>query len=294
MQLNKHGSFYIRNGWPTKILDAVSTNPYVFSPNCELQAVDEIGVGRVMIKAMRYWSTALGISTESKTSQGVMHSLTLLGKTIAQYDLYCQDFGTLWLLHRMLAKNYDNATAWAWAFNDNSLRVFSKESFSNAFYSFLQTNGEKYAKPAVEKEFDCFKNTYVSEKTFDIEKIIEEDTIPFFAPLRLISFVGNGSFEMNKKTSNVIPPLIALCCIVSDNKAYLESNQQISIDTLLEEKGQIGKYMNLTYTSLLEILQQLDNEKMLSLVNNFGNRFIQINETDTEQLLSDYYQSIVR
>lgn len=30
MQINKHGSFYIRNGWPTKIIDAVDNNALVF------------------------------------------------------------------------------------------------------------------------------------------------------------------------------------------------------------------------------------------------------------------------
>ena len=52
MQINKHGTFYIRNGWPTKIIDTVSAHPYVFSPSSELDAVDEMGVGRVMVRAI--------------------------------------------------------------------------------------------------------------------------------------------------------------------------------------------------------------------------------------------------
>ena len=64
MTLNKHGSFYIRNGWPTKIMDAITSNPHIFSPNNELLAVDSIGVGRVMIKAMRYWACVMGIAVE--------------------------------------------------------------------------------------------------------------------------------------------------------------------------------------------------------------------------------------
>ena len=67
MQINKHGTFYIRNGWPTKILDAIDVDPYIFTPNSELKAVDTIGVGRVMIKALRYWAVVLGLSEESKT-----------------------------------------------------------------------------------------------------------------------------------------------------------------------------------------------------------------------------------
>lgn len=294
MQINKHGSFYIRNGWPTKIIDAVGNNTLIFSPNNELEAVDNIGVGRVMIKAMRYWATAMGITSEIKTQQGISHELTPLGLLVRRFDPYCQSHGTLWALHRNLVNDIDNATAWYWAFNEMGIKVFAKESFIGDFNSYLQKNGGKYAKAAVEKEFDCFKNTYVSDKAFDINKIIDEDTIPFFAPLKLIQYAGGGRFEMRRSSAKDIPPEIALFCIISDNQDYLQENHQIGVDRLLESTGQIGKYMNLSYASLLEILQQLENMSKLTLVNNFGNRYIQLKNVPALDVISDYYQKIVR
>lgn len=91
-------------------MDAISNNESIFSPNKELEAVDEIGVGRVMIKSMRYWASALGIAKESKTSQGVLLKITPLGKLIKKYDPYFQNIGTLWLLHRNLTKLDSEAT----------------------------------------------------------------------------------------------------------------------------------------------------------------------------------------
>lgn len=143
MQINKHGSFYIRNGWPTKIIDAVDNNTLVFSPNNELEAVDNIGVGRVMIKAMRYWAAAMGITSEIKTQQGVAHELTPLGLLVKQFDPYCKNVGTLWALHRNLVNDVDNATAWYWAFNEMGPKVFTKDSFVGDFNSYLQKKWRK-------------------------------------------------------------------------------------------------------------------------------------------------------
>lgn len=294
MQINRHGSFYIRNGWPTKIIDAVSDNPLLFSPNSELLAVDILGVGRVMVKAMRYWAVALGLTDETRPPQGVAHQLTLLGNYTKEYDPYCQDVGTLWLLHRNLSSRENEATAWWWLFNSLDQQSFTKDSFSNAFYLFLQKNGETYTRKSVDKEFDCLKNTYVSEKTFDVKKVMEEDTVPFFAPLRLVRYLGSGVFEKRKPKAKEIPLDIMLYCILADNVDHLQNSVEIDLDTLLEATNQVGKYMNLSYSTLLELLQQLENAGALKLVNNFGNRYIHLLQTDADQVLKDHYQRDAR
>ncbi len=292
MQINKHGSFYIRNGWPTKIIDAINENANIFSPNNEANAVDNIGVGRVMVKALRYWSTAMGITIEGKNQQGICHTLSSLGEMIDRYDPYCQSIGTLWLLHRNLSCNINEATAWAWAFNKYQSKTFTRANFVDSFYSYIQTNGGTYARNAIEKEFGCFKNTYVSESSFDISKIIDEDNVPFFAPLRLIEYLGNDTYEKRRISAKDVPIDIFNYAILRDNAEHLLQNRQISIDYLLENENQVGKYMNLSYSVLLELLQQLENLKRINVVNNFGNRYIEIHDADFERILEDYYTSL--
>ena len=79
-----------------------------------------------------------------------------------------------------------------------------------------------------------------------------------------------------------------------DNSEYLQSNRQISLDQLMEEPGQVGKYMNLSSSALIEILQRLDNDQMLKLVNNFGSRYIELDSMDVSNMLNIYYQMIGR
>ena len=115
MIVNKHGSFYLRSGWGTKIIDAVKKDSAIFSPNNEQAAVDSIGLGRVMIKALRYWADALGLTVEEKKPAGIYKNATVLFNLIDLYDCYFQRIGSLLLMHRNLARNKEEATAYAMA-----------------------------------------------------------------------------------------------------------------------------------------------------------------------------------
>ena len=171
MVINKHGSFYLRRGWGTKIIQAVEADDMIFSPSNELKAVDEIGLGRVMIKALRYWSDVTGLTKEVKAQGGIKEVALPLFKLIENGDRYFQKQGSLLLLHRNIATNDDNATAWYWAFNELNKQAFSREEFVEGLHYYLAVNGMSVKESAVEKEYNCFKNTYISEKRIFIQMI---------------------------------------------------------------------------------------------------------------------------
>ena len=134
----------------------------------------------------------------------------------------------------------------------------------------------------------------MSEKAFDVHKIVDEDTVPFFAPLRLIQYTGNNTFEKRKPKAKEIPLGVLHYCILADNSKHLETSTEIDIDTLLESDKQVGRYMNLSYSTLLELLQQLENTGKLKLVNNFGSRYIHLLDVDSERVLRDCFKRDVR
>jgi hypothetical protein len=291
MVVNRHGSFYMRSGWGTKIIDAVEKDDMIFSPNNEQAAVDTIGLGRVMIKALRYWSDVLGLTVEEKRSIGITKRRTELFELIAQYDRYYQRIGSLLLMHRNLARNKEDATAWYWAFNELKNQSFTKKEFVDGFHAFLGVNGVSVKRVAIEKEFNCFKNTYIGDDKFDRKTIMDEDTYPFLAPLHLLKVNDEKKYEKVSVTKAGMPLEILLYSIAYDNgnKEDGWEQKQISIDQLMEEKLQIGKYYNMKYSKLIEMLMEAENKKMLILSNNFGNRHIEMTDYPYQDLLRKYY-----
>lgn len=289
MVINKHGSFYLRSGWGTKIIQAVEYDDMIFSPSKEADAVDTIGLGRVMIKALRYWASATGLTEEVKSKNGIKSVKTELFDEIATNDRYFQKIGTHLLLHRNLANNKEQATAWYWAFNEFNKQEFSKDEFVDGLHYYLAVNGMKVKKTAAEKEFNCFKNTYLSEKKISIKTAMDEDAYPLLAPLNLINSSGDKKYEKAILTNRSIPLLILVYAIAMDNEEDSRNRSQISVDKLMEEKQQVGKYFCIKYSKLIEMLLEAENKKLLRFTNNFGNRYIEFLDIDYEALLKKYY-----
>ena len=244
-----------------------------------------------MIKALRYWSDALGLTIEEKKQSGIVKVKTPLFDLIDSHDRYFQRIGSLLLMHRNLARNAEEATAWYWAFNELKAQAFTKEEFVDGFHAFLGVNGVNVKKAAVDKEFNCFKNTYIGDEKFDKKTVMDEDTYPFLAPLHLLKINDEKKFEKIPVTKAEMPLEILLYSIAFDNGEENDGwmQKQISIDQLMEDKSQIGKYYNMRYSKLIEMLMEAENKKMLILSNNFGNRHIELTDYPYQDLLRQYY-----
>ena len=115
MKFRAHDTFFIRKGWLSKGMRYVVQKPDVFIAKDE-NPMDILGVGSNMVKALRYWLQAVGLTTEPNTGKRVQ-KLTPLGESIYKNDRYIEELGTLYLLQYRLACNYSDATAWYFFFN---------------------------------------------------------------------------------------------------------------------------------------------------------------------------------
>ncbi len=289
MVINKHSSFYMRNGWGTKIIQAVDFDPYIFSPGREQEAVDYTGLGRIMIKALRYWSVAMGLTRESKDQTGIVQEQTAVFQVLKKSDIYFQRKGSLLLMHRNLSRNKEEAAAWYWLFNEWKNDTISKQQFSDAFYPYLAVNGMSIKKAAIDKEYNCLRNTYIGDENFDLQKIMDEDTYPFLAPLRILYVDDRKKVVKRSLTKKDVPSEILVYCIAMDNIEESRNGASVSVEKMVEENNQAGKYFNMQYSKLIEVLLEAGNKGYISLNNNFGNRYVEFMNIDYAQLLDKYY-----
>ena len=212
-------------------------------------------------------------------------------ETIKKYDKYFQQNESLLLMHRNLAKNVDNATAWYWFFNEWKGEEIDKETFVSSFHPYLSINGMSVKQKAVEKEFNCLKSTYLTEKSFDLQTIMDEDTYPFLGPLHLLQKDGKKIKKRHLSKKDISSELL-IYAIAKDNvEDGFIVEKQISIDKLAEDKGQVCRYFSLNYSKLIEILLEAENKGYIRLYNNFGNRFVEFSNVDSKKLIERLYES---
>ena len=172
MKYSGHESFSIRKDWLAKGIRKIDS----FKKD-ELTSMDELGIGKNMVKSLRYWLKVTGITIDEPKKK--VFSLSKLGELINKYDPYTEELGTLWLLQYNLAKNYDNATSWYFFFNEFNLSEFTLDDFITAIKKWDEMNNPKSTSDSsLIKDFDCLRRTYLQKKLIDEMNGKNEETGP--------------------------------------------------------------------------------------------------------------------
>ena len=93
MKFRAHDTFFIRKGWLSKGMKHICNKPDVFVDK-EENPMDVLGIGSNMVKALRYWLQAVGLTSEPNSGKR-LQTLTELGQTIYENDRYIEEMGTL-------------------------------------------------------------------------------------------------------------------------------------------------------------------------------------------------------
>ena len=97
-RISGHESFPLRYAWLPKAVRGLTEDDKLFGS--EEQAMVKLGVGKNMVRSIRFWSHVSGMV--STNSRGAGHTLTELASLLLGdngLDPYMEDIRTLWLIH---------------------------------------------------------------------------------------------------------------------------------------------------------------------------------------------------
>ena len=160
-RISGHESFPCRYTWLPKAVRGLNADPALFS-NDE-QAMVTLGVGKNMVRSIRFWAHAAGVASPEK--KGSSYSLTDFGRLLLGdrgLDPFLEDSSTLWLLHWNLSTDMDNPLlAWDYLLN----RWHEPELARSTALKVLQKEASRLddgiSMVTLEQHFDTFLHTYV-------------------------------------------------------------------------------------------------------------------------------------
>lgn len=296
MKFRAHDTFFIRKGWLSKGMRNVVANKDVFvTKEKDRNPMDVLGIGANMVKALRYWLQAVGLTTEPTKGQR-FQTLSSLGEIVFENDPYIEELGTLWLLQYQLAKNKSDATAWYYFFNEFNMVEFTREDFIQGLQNYVLMEQEQAAIRSLNDDFSCIISTYVSRAKNTAVKISPENNIECplgeLGLIDVISKTGNNIvYKKSIPSPESINPWIALAIIYDQ----ANNNTEISLSNLLSMPCNIGKVFNLDSISMIELLHHAERTGLLKIVRTAGLDFIKIEEGHSFiDCVKKYYEEIVR
>lgn len=291
MKFRAHDTFFIRKGWLYKGMKNVVQDSAVFMGE-NGNPMDILGIGANMVKSLRYWLQAVGLTAEPSTGRR-FQTLTPLGELIYENDKYIEEIGTLWLLHYKLATNKDNATAWYYFFNEFNRNEFSHDDFVKQLNTYIMLNAAGVSERSLDDDFTCLMNTYVPRTKSNPGKVHPENNIDCpFGELSLIDITDKKAKTFRKSIPKLdsIHPLIVLSVIIDQAQGETE----IKISSLQNDKLNIGKVFNLDIVTLSNLLNRIEIMGFIKVIRTAGLDYINIirNEMNFLDCVREYYTTI--
>lgn len=255
----RHESFHPRYGWFKKGIDGASADPGVFARE---DAVVELGVGKNMVRAIRFWGTAAKLLTSAPNNKRPRQPLvvpTHLGEAIFHddgWDPYCEDPGTLWLLHWLLLAPKTSVPVWWIALNEFPGVEFSADELHDFVVDFTNGIGEwdDVQPSSIRKDVDCFIRMYTAAS--NQARITGDDAVD--CPFRELGILRQASqrrrFRFVHGEKPGLPPHIALYAALDFVARTEHHATTVTLSRLVSEPGSPGRAFRIsepTYADLL-------------------------------------------
>jgi hypothetical protein len=250
LKFGGHETFPFRYGWLKKAVDRVEADPKVFIKD---SAIVDFGVGKNMVRSIKYWGLATLMLIEDKCGIRVSN----MGKDLLQnWDPYLEDPASLWLIHWLISTNQSRAAVWYLAFNRYPRPDFTKIQLLDFCINVANQYNTKPSYNTIKRDIDCFIRTYLPVSISNTQ--IEET---FSCPLNEISLINplrdGESYQFNIGPKYTLPKEVVGYALLNFILLAQNNRKTISISDCLYRDGSPGQVFKLDENSLLEYVEEL-------------------------------------
>ena len=256
----RHETFHPRYGWFRKAYAVAAADPYAFGRE---DAPVVIGVGKNMVRAIRFWGLAAKLITEDPRSPNrrapqfvpTRRGHALFGEQ--GWDPYMEDPGTLWLLHWLLLAPPSRLPAWWLAFNEFNAVEFSEADLVAAVSVQLEAVVD-WAPPhesSVRKDIGALLRTYAPaerSRRGSIDDLLD-------CPLRELSLIGpspaTGQHRFTLGPKPMLPSAVVAYAVLDHIDRTGSGGRTVTLSRLSYEPGAPGRAFRLNETELLAALR---------------------------------------
>ena len=263
-----HETFPCRYAWLPKAYRALSLDPSIFQD--EDEAMTRLGVGKNMVRAIRFWIQATGLARPTKS--GELHA-TALGEAILSpsgLDPFLEDIRTLWMLHWVTSTQIDEPLfAWEYMLNRWHHPEVVRSGVIKTFRSEAKRLGRELSDVTLEQHFDVFLHTY--HPTRGRKADVQEDTLDCpFVELALIERVGERADAATGKREDIfafrrtekpeISSGLFIYCLNDYWTKRRSHEQTLTFRDIAVSEGSPGQIFKLPESDLRERLEKVEQD----------------------------------
>ena len=263
IKLKKNESFYIREGWFEKALNAIAEDNTrnVFYKN---NGIKILGIGSNMVKSLKYWLKAANIiDTDNK--------LTEFGLLLFKYDRYLEDDFSWFLIHYFMTINKDECPVTNAVFN-SSIKTFDKTSLNEMLFSYFNQIDNGVNKKYIESDVNVFIKSYINE---DVIYNPEDNYICPLSALKLLK-KERGQYKKSRPQYTKLSHLIVLYGLLN-----LYGDKAFDIEEAFEELNSPSKVFNLDKYMFVQYLEEMRRAGLVTI-----NKTAGLNTVYPEKIIS--------
>ena len=286
-----HETFPFRFTWLPKGVRYLGEYPDLFKRD---DAPLILGVGKNMVRSIRYWCNAMNIIEPADTGEYIP---TLLGNALFSpngWDPYLENPGTLWLLHWQLVSRWDRASTWFLAFTRWNADTFARDQLVNWLLGLIDSEStmtrSTYA--SMKRDVDTFIRTYIPSNPTRTRPIEDTFDCPL-VELGLISQVDQRVYQFTKGLKPTLPNEVVLYAVLDFWEKHAGEQNSISLESLLYSSGSPGSGFKLSENSFAQRVEQFPGWSGLRYDDTAGMRllFKAENSLPAFEILKQYYRN---